>query len=65
MAKHSSRCILKSIQEITKNSVKNHYASLKGYSVMYFKKKRGLFIRFDIMKKNNYQQDDYFVIPLL
>lgn len=39
MAKHSSRCILKSIQEITKNTVKNDYARMKGYSVMHFKEK--------------------------
>lgn len=67
MAKHSSRCILKSIQEITKNTVKNDYARMKGYSVMHFKgkNKKDSFIRFGIMKKNNYQQNDYFVLLLL
>lgn len=68
MAKHSSRCILKSIQEITKNTVKNDYARMKGYSVMHFKgknKKKDSFIRFGIMRKNNYKQNDYFVLLLL
>lgn len=40
MAQDSSRCILKSIQEITKNPVKNDYAWMKGNSVTHFKKKK-------------------------
>ena len=44
---NSSRCILKSIQEITKNTVKNDYARMKGYSVMHFtgKNKKDSFIK--------------------